>query len=77
MSEEVPFAPRFAWTVHPNGHFLSGFASEYRIDLPLDDGVLRIERAADPVPGDHVWAVSVHELGIQRVVQYRIVVGEG
>lgn len=45
-----PFSPMFQWTVHPSGHFLTGFPSEYRIDLARDDGVLRIERAADPVP---------------------------
>ena len=27
--------------------------------------------------GDHVWAVTRDELGVQRVVRYRIVVGEG
>ena len=46
----VPFSPVFLWTVHPSGHFLTGLSSEYRIDLARDDGVLRIERAADPVP---------------------------
>ena len=46
----VPFSPRFIWTVHPNGHFLTGHSSAYRIDVPRDDGVLRIERVHDPVP---------------------------
>lgn len=46
----VPFSPRFMWTVHPNGHFLTGHSSAYRIDVPGDDGVLRIERVYDPVP---------------------------
>ncbi len=45
-----PFRPRFQWTFHPSGHFLTGMPSEYRIDLVRDDGVLRIERAVDPVP---------------------------
>ncbi|MDE2795045.1 MAG: 6-bladed beta-propeller [Gemmatimonadota bacterium] len=45
-----PFNPAFHWTVHSSGHFLTGLSSEYRIDLARDDGVLRIERAADPVP---------------------------
>ena len=49
-SAAVPFSPALVWTVHPSGHFLTGFSSDYRIDLPRDDGVLRIERAADPVP---------------------------
>ena len=46
----VPFGPEFQWTVHPSGHFLTGLPSEYRIDLARDDGVLRIERTADPAP---------------------------
>ena len=46
----APFSPRFQWTFHPSGHFLTGMPSEYRIDLARDDGVLRIERAADLVP---------------------------
>ena len=46
----VPFSPAFLWTVHPSGHFLTGLSSEYRIDLSRNDGVLRIERTADPVP---------------------------
>ena len=46
----VPFSPEFLWTVHPSGHFVTGLSSEYRIDLPRDDGVLGIERAADPAP---------------------------
>lgn len=46
----VPFSPEFQWTLHPNGHFLTGLPSEYRIDLVRDDGVLRIERATTPAP---------------------------
>ncbi len=46
----VPFDPVFQWAIHPSGHFLSGLPSAYRIDLARDDGVLRIERTADPVP---------------------------
>ena len=46
----VPFSPVLQWTVHPSGHFLTGLPSEYRVDLARDDGVLRIERAADPIP---------------------------
>jgi len=34
----------------PQRPFLTGFSSDYRIDLARDDGVLRVERAADPVP---------------------------
>lgn len=49
-TSRVPFSPAFAWTVHPSGHFLTGVSSTYRIDLAGDDGVLRIERATNPVP---------------------------
>ena len=49
-SAPIPFSPRFQWTVHPSGHFLTGLPSEYRIDLARDDGVLRIERTTDPAP---------------------------
>ena len=50
VSYGVPFTPRYHWTVHPSGHFLTGLSSDYRIDLARDDGVLRIERSRDPVP---------------------------
>ena len=50
VSYGVPFTPRFHWTVHPSGHFLTGLSSDYRIDLARDDGVLRIKRSRDPVP---------------------------
>ena len=53
MSYAVPFTPRFHWTVHPSGHFLTGLSSDYRIDLARDDGVLRIERSHDPVPASN------------------------
>ena len=46
----VPFSPVLQWTVHPSGHFLTGLPSDYRVDLARDDGVLRIERSADPIP---------------------------
>ena len=50
VSHGVPFTPRFLWTIHPSGHFLTGLSSDYRIDLARDNGVLRIERSYDPVP---------------------------
>jgi len=50
VSSPVPFTPRFFWAVHSSGHFLTGLSADYRIDLARDDGVLRIERAYDPVP---------------------------
>lgn len=49
-SAHVPFSPVFQWTVHPNGRFLTGLPSEYRINVPREDGVLRIERTATPAP---------------------------
>ena len=45
----VPFCPRWYWTLHPTGHFLSGLSTAYRIDLEQDSGVLRIERNHTPV----------------------------
>lgn len=46
----VPLTARRYWTMHPNGRFLSGISTDYRIDLGLGDGVLRIENAYEPVP---------------------------
>ena len=48
--ESVPFTPDFFWAIHPSGRFLTGFSTEYRLDLARDDGVLRIEREVAPVP---------------------------
>lgn len=50
VTSSVPFTPRFFWAVHSSGHLLTGLSSDYRIELARDDGVLRIERAYDPVP---------------------------
>ena len=50
VTSSVPFTPRFFWAVHSSGHFLTGLSADYRIDLARDDGVLRIERAYNPVP---------------------------
>lgn len=44
----VPFMPFGHWAVHPAGHLITGFPSEYRIDVIRDHGVLRIERDAEP-----------------------------
>lgn len=46
----VPLTPRHHWALHPNGHFVTGISSDYRIDVGHEDGVLRIERAFEPVP---------------------------
>ena len=48
MSFPVPFSPFGHWAVTPDGHLISGFSGDYRIDVARDDGVLRIERNAEP-----------------------------
>ena len=48
-SSPVPLTARHYWTPHPNRHFVTGVSSDYRIELGRDDGVLRIERAYEPV----------------------------
>ena len=63
VSYGVPFTPRFHWTIHPGGHFLTGLSSSYRIDLARDDGVLRIERSRNPVAAlDEERAYSANAL---------------
>ncbi len=61
-SRSVPLTARHYWTVRPNGRFVTGISSDYRIDLQTDDGVLRIERSWEPVP------VSEAERGYHREV---------
>ena len=56
----IPLTPRHHWALHPNGHFVTGISSDYRIDLELDSGVLRMERAVVPV------AVSPEERSYHR-----------
>ncbi len=48
MSMPVPFSPYGHWAVAASGHFVSGFSADYRIDVAGDDGLLRIERDAQP-----------------------------
>ena len=48
-SSAVPLTARHYWTMHPNGHFVTGISSDYRIELGRDDGVLRMERVHEPV----------------------------
>jgi hypothetical protein len=46
----VPFTPSEHWTVHPDGYFVYGLSTDYRIDLLRTDApVLRIERTSEPV----------------------------
>ena len=61
LSRVVPFSPEFLWTIHLSGHFLTGLSAEYRIELRRDDGVLRIERAGDPVPVHQEERASTRE----------------
>lgn len=49
VGEYVPFTPDFHWTLHPSGHPLTGFSTDYRLELVRDDGILRIERSVEPV----------------------------
>ncbi|MYD12892.1 MAG: 6-bladed beta-propeller [Gemmatimonadetes bacterium] len=63
----VPFSPELYWTIHPSGHFLSGVSTEYKIDLARDDGVLRIERAANPVPVHEEELARQRESVVQRM----------
>ncbi|MFW6201099.1 MAG: hypothetical protein ACOC8B_00855 [Gemmatimonadota bacterium] len=49
----VPFSPTDTWTFSPFGYFVGGVSTRYAIDLFRSDSpVLRIERAAEPVPVD-------------------------
>ena len=50
VPEDVPFTPDFYWTIHPSGHLLTGFSTEYRLELARDHGILRIERDIELVP---------------------------
>ncbi len=45
----IPLTARHYWALHPNGHFVTGISSDYRIDLGRDTGVLRMERVFVPV----------------------------
>lgn len=46
----VPLTARRLWTLNPDGQFVVGVSTDYRIDVLRDDGVLRIERVYEPVP---------------------------
>ncbi|WP_420447681.1 6-bladed beta-propeller [Candidatus Palauibacter sp.] len=49
ISQPVPLTARRYWTLNPDGRFVSGISTDYGIDVQQDDGVLRIERAYEPV----------------------------
>jgi hypothetical protein len=50
----IPFSPREAWFLHPDGYFVSGISEDYRFtvlrDPSGDDLPVRIERAWEPAP---------------------------
>ncbi|WP_423930426.1 6-bladed beta-propeller [Candidatus Palauibacter sp.] len=49
VTSPVPLTARRHWTLNPDGHFVTGVSTDYRIDLEGDAGVLRIERVYEPV----------------------------
>jgi hypothetical protein len=46
----VPFAPSETWTLHPDGYFIHGVSTEYRVDLLKSEHPVRIERVYRPIP---------------------------
>jgi len=49
-STTVPFWPRRPTTLSLDGDLVMGHSGTYSIDIPQGDGVLRIQRAYEPVP---------------------------
>jgi len=45
----VPFSADEYWALHPDGYFVHGVATDYRLTLLRPDGPVRIERAYEPV----------------------------
>jgi hypothetical protein len=49
-STNVPYSPTSTWTFSPEGYFVGGLSTDYRIELYRTDGLpLRIERTWEPV----------------------------
>lgn len=46
----VPFSAQHVWRFSPLGYFIDGIGSRYAINLHRPEGILRIERAFEPVP---------------------------
>ncbi|WP_420635213.1 6-bladed beta-propeller [Candidatus Palauibacter sp.] len=65
ISPAIPLTARHYWTLSPDGRFVTGVSTDYRVDVERDDGVLRIERAYEPV------AVAAAERGYHRERQTR------
>ncbi|MCY4572038.1 MAG: hypothetical protein OXF01_04485 [Gemmatimonadetes bacterium] len=66
-TEPLPFSPEALWAGHPQGGIVRGVSSDYRIDLQIEDRVIRIERAVDPIPvapaeRDHHRALITEDL---------------
>ena len=49
IAQPIPLTARHYWTLNPEGQFVTGVSTAYRVNVERDDGVLRIERAHDPV----------------------------
>ena len=49
VTSPVPLTARRYWTLNPDGRFIAGVSTDYRIDVQRHDGVLRIERIYEPV----------------------------
>lgn len=60
IAQPIPLTPRHYWTLNPDGRFVTGVSSDYRIDVQRDDGVLRLERVHEPA------VVSEAERGYHR-----------
>ena len=58
----VPFSPTEVWTFSPFGYVVAGIATEYAIYLLRPEGVLRIERALEPVAVDPAEKANAQEL---------------
>ena len=48
ISPAIPLTARHYWTLNPDGRFVTGVSTDYRVDVEREDGVLRIERVYKP-----------------------------
>jgi hypothetical protein len=63
----VPFSPTEVWTFSPFGYVVAGIATEYAIYLLRPEGVLRIERALEPVAVDPAEKANAQDLAIDNM----------
>jgi hypothetical protein len=64
----VPFSPQESWSYHPDGYFVHGVSTEYRITLLRDRYPLRVERVAESVrvaAGERAEAEAQAERGMR------------